>query len=192
MSNKMEIPKWKELDKFLTSRFQSLETVAEIRHSEPTSRKSKSAPEALSNSRNRLQSYSIRLHERGCKYCSGTQLLSSCPKFLSLSPEGRFFVVKRHKLCLNCLTSGHKLGNCKSTFSCLNCKCKHHTLLHRDVSGFFRELRVSNTRNSSFAAYLKGDVDNCFALVSEIDRRPRKNRTLEEPPVVSKISPDGK
>ena len=31
VSNKTKIPKWKDLDTFLTSRFQSLETVSDIR-----------------------------------------------------------------------------------------------------------------------------------------------------------------
>ena len=32
IQNKVEIPKWKDLDNFLTSRFQSLETLSEIRN----------------------------------------------------------------------------------------------------------------------------------------------------------------
>ena len=36
--------------------------------------------------------------------------MSICPKFLDLSPERRFSVMKRYSLCVNYLIGGHKLN----------------------------------------------------------------------------------
>lgn len=60
--------------------------------------------------------------------------LRSCPKFKQLSVADRFGNVKRHKVCINCLSRGHDLNSCTSRYSCSICNRKHHTLLHREDS----------------------------------------------------------
>lgn len=62
-----------------------------------------------------------------CKENSHSILI--CPKFLELSPEKRYRVVRENNLCLNCL-SRHKVINCKSNYTCRICQRKHHSLLH--------------------------------------------------------------
>ena len=40
--------------------------------------------------------------------------------------------VDEHKLCLSCLSPGHRLSKCRSTDICTveGCAMPHHTLLH--------------------------------------------------------------
>ena len=90
--------------------------------------------------------------------------MNICPKFLDLTPERRFSVVKRYSLCINCLTGGHRLNECKSTFACSVCKMKHHTLLHREVSG--SSSGVLDAPSSSGAVRSNDEVQNCFAATS--------------------------
>ena len=117
-----------DLDNFLTSRFQSLETVSEIRNFEPLGSSSRPALETLSNPKRGVRSFSTRLNWRVWVYCSGDHLMNISPKFLDISPERRFSVAKRYSLCINCLLGGHRLNECSV------CKFKHHALLHREVS----------------------------------------------------------
>ena len=98
------------MDNFLTSRFQSLETVSEIQNFEPGGSGSRLGPEILSNPRRGVRSFSTRLNKKFCVYCSEDHLMNICQKFLDLSPKRRFSVVKKYGLCINCLTVGHRLN----------------------------------------------------------------------------------
>ncbi|XP_070548743.1 uncharacterized protein [Ptychodera flava] len=41
----------------------------------------------------------------------------------------RLEIVKRDKLCFNCLSGTHRVSDCKSKFKCQVCKRKHHTAI---------------------------------------------------------------
>lgn len=128
VSNKTEISKWADLDDFLTSRFQSLETVYDLTHSRGTEslqRNESTRPDK------RVKSYQANVNKRACFACSQDHFLKSCPKFLKMTQGERFILVKRNNLCLNCFSNNHKLSQCSSQFSCSRCNLKHHTLLHR-------------------------------------------------------------
>ncbi|XP_037809036.1 uncharacterized protein LOC119601875 [Lucilia sericata] len=43
----------------------------------------------------------------------------------------RYENAKRLSLCLNCLSKGHQVSSCSSTFKCKFCSRSHHSLLHR-------------------------------------------------------------
>ena len=45
-------------------------------------------------------------------------------------------LVKKNKLCFNCLSSDHMISQCQSKHSCKlsGCNKRHHTLLHRETS----------------------------------------------------------
>ena len=93
-------------------------------------------------------------------------LLRTCPKFLKMNPDERFLKVKQNNLCINCLNDGHKLNTCQSNFSCLTCKQKHHTLLHREVS------RSSPVDNYGGLSTTNADAQStnghsCFATASK-------------------------
>lgn len=65
-----------------------------------------------------------------CPLCKKSHSIRKCQNFIALSPTDRFQAVKSHRLCLNCLGSGHSSATCPSKFKCLTCSRSHHTLLH--------------------------------------------------------------
>lgn len=183
VSNKTEIPKWKDLDTFLTSRFQSMETVSDIRSEQSKfmgksdfGNKSHTGDNYLpgnnshsgNNSflRRKVRTYEAKVVRKSCPACSMDHLLRTCPKFLKLTPGEIFQVVKRNNLCINCLSDGHKLNSCQSNFSCSVCKMKHHSLLYREVS---RSSRVDNYGglSTSNADAQSTNVQSCFATASK-------------------------
>ena len=91
-------------------------------------------------------------------------MISICSKFLDLSPERRFTMVKMYNFCINCLTGGHRHNECKTTFGCSVCKLKHHTLVLREVSR--SSPGALNAPCSSGAVGSSGEVQNCFAATS--------------------------
>ena len=112
--DKTKIPKWKELDTFLTSRFQTLESMNDLKVS--TKRES-----------NNSKDFSVN-----CDLCNQAHHLRFCSKFLQLTVAERFSFVKKNNICINCLSNTHEFKNCKSKFTCSICKKQHHSLLHRD------------------------------------------------------------
>ncbi|XP_061388678.1 uncharacterized protein LOC133323793 [Musca vetustissima] len=67
-----------------------------------------------------------------CTICPNqSHHLRLCPQFLKLSFEDKFLILKKNKCCINCLSRGHAVKDCKSKFSCIVCKQRHHSLLHR-------------------------------------------------------------
>ena len=69
-----------------------------------------------------------------CLCCkSKNHKLFSCNSFREKTIDERFQVVKKNKLCGNCLRSGHFANQCNSTSTCKTCQGKHNTLLHRSA-----------------------------------------------------------
>ncbi|XP_072400545.1 uncharacterized protein [Diabrotica undecimpunctata] len=67
-------------------------------------------------------------------FCRKEHSIYKCPTFKALSVEQRFQEVRKHKLCENCLLSGHDKSHCKFG-PCPICKThKHNTLLHKDYA----------------------------------------------------------
>lgn len=65
-----------------------------------------------------------------CILCVNEQHpLYICKSFNAMSLNDRYNIVRKHKLCFNCLKN-HKINDCKSTSFCKQCKQKHHSLLH--------------------------------------------------------------
>ena len=65
-----------------------------------------------------------------CITCNAEHPLYLCTGFKKLTLEKKLDVVKRNKLCYNCLSSRHLSSTCKSKSNCKECGVKHHTLLH--------------------------------------------------------------
>ncbi|XP_065355901.1 uncharacterized protein LOC135950281 [Calliphora vicina] len=186
VKNKKEIPKWSDLDGFLKARFQSLETVFDLRHFENTDigrfNSGSSSNKTLNKFENRagiktgssnnstgtkVKSYQAKATRRSCPLCSKDHLIRFCSKFVNMNPEERFLAVKRHNLCINCLIEGHKLQTCKSNFSCSVCKLKHNSMLHREVSESSPTANSSSSQNSGQTAQPSTSVQNCFAATSK-------------------------
>ncbi|XP_053698889.1 uncharacterized protein LOC128745843 [Sabethes cyaneus] len=69
-----------------------------------------------------------------CIFCGGAfHSAFRCFKFLKMKVSERFDVVRRNKLCLNCLTAGHQAKSCQKG-RCHHCQQKHHSLLHTESS----------------------------------------------------------
>ncbi len=47
-----------------------------------------------------------------------------------MNHDSKIALLKEKKLCMNCLSSGHFIKNCKSIHRCKKCQRSHHTLLH--------------------------------------------------------------
>lgn len=64
-----------------------------------------------------------------CPECKADHFLAKCNIFSALSQLQRRERVKEHRLCFNCLRSGHGIKFCRSHAKCEQCKRRHHTLL---------------------------------------------------------------
>ncbi|XP_074661993.1 uncharacterized protein LOC141914638 [Tubulanus polymorphus] len=76
-----------------------------------------------------------------CTFCKGTHFASDC--VLVTEPEKRLDIVKRDKLCFNCMGT-HRSRDCKSKNTCKKCRGKHHTLL---CGSSLTETREISTKN---------------------------------------------
>lgn len=72
----------------------------------------------------KTQNKSNRFKE--CVFCQGNHSCTECLKIKD--HEQRMRIVRRKKLCFNCL-GNHKVSVCKSRFTCKKCSGKHHTSL---------------------------------------------------------------
>lgn len=68
--------------------------------------------------------------QRACGLCQEDHAISSCRRFLSLSPQQRYETVERRSYCRNCLARSHLAPDCSSLSTCRKCNVRHHTLLH--------------------------------------------------------------
>ena len=69
-----------------------------------------------------------------CSDCNLPYPLWKCESFKAKSVDERW-VIARKGPCFNCLSSNHKLSDCKSTATCKTCGKRHHTLLHKSSNG---------------------------------------------------------
>ncbi|XP_075162985.1 uncharacterized protein LOC142235608 [Haematobia irritans] len=142
-----DLPKWETMDKFLTVRYQTLESVFDIKGAhnistsgpsyvkKPTSPKRKSSTN--SNGNRSFKSFATTVPsnpQQKCPLCSESHPLRLCEEFLRMSVNNRLETVKRLKSCTNCLASSHTFSNCKSSNICFFCKQRHHYHLHRRES----------------------------------------------------------
>lgn len=67
-----------------------------------------------------------------CPICKQSHKISVCDKFLQLAPKARYLEIKKHKLCTNCMGTGHTYQTCSFDKNCSICNKKHNLLLHFD------------------------------------------------------------
>ena len=69
-----------------------------------------------------------------CNICQNSDHASAwkCSRFLNGTFNERRSLCQRFFLCFNCLSHGHNVSSCQSSFRCRKCQGKHHTLLHKD------------------------------------------------------------
>ncbi|XP_036347852.1 uncharacterized protein LOC118757230, partial [Rhagoletis pomonella] len=132
IENKTEISKWEDMDKFLSNRFQTLETVSGLKGNKtaktPKPQNTRQMPEAPPK---RLGAFQASVAKKSCTMCQNSEhKLRHCERFRKLTPSDRIEYVKSNKRCLNCLSAGHTVTRCTSPFNCSACHSRHHTLLH--------------------------------------------------------------
>ena len=73
-------------------------------------------------------------HSRKCKVCKESHNLWTCENFKKMTVNERWNIAKEQKLCLRCLSDGHRGEACLRSRVCgiKGCRSHHHRLLHED------------------------------------------------------------
>jgi hypothetical protein len=131
--------------------------------------------------------YNIK--KRPCVFCKEIHAPSSCTKLRD--PLTRMNIVKRDKLCFNCL-GHHRVSECKSKHTCKTCNKKHHTSLCNGRQNVPKQTDKNDQTESSETAvfkldemsYLEKRVNDLEKLLSEKcdieDQFKDKNREISE------------
>jgi len=88
----------------------------------------------LHSSNRRSSSFGPRANSTSssaCSICQEQHHLHRCPVFVKYDVARRNKHIREKKLCLNCLGSGHLSSNCKSSYTCRECRGRHHSMLYR-------------------------------------------------------------
>ncbi|XP_054711310.1 uncharacterized protein LOC129220901 [Uloborus diversus] len=126
-----ELPAWEEFIAFLQKRCLVLENL----HSNATVKPKNLTYEKNQKFKNLMVKNNAGERNTSCSVCqSPNHSIFKCDKFLKLEGYDRYLTAKKLNLCLNCLSTKHKIVQCPSTFLCSICSKKHHSLLHRKES----------------------------------------------------------
>ncbi|VVC31117.1 Hypothetical protein CINCED_3A009555 [Cinara cedri] len=188
-----ELTKYTELMEFVSRHSIALEGAEALASREDQVKDVNAGKEAIG------KKFSLRAPSKGalvvasevienCACCSNKHKLYSCTKFKDLSVGDRIALVRRARLCFNCLHALHRSDQCKSKFNCYVCKGRHNTLLHyerqdessvsKDKSGedAAETAKKRSSRISLLVHHRHGHVFLSTALVWVKDKRgvPRK------------------
>lgn len=106
---------------------------------------------------------------RTCLKCKGDHYLFGCQEFKNLDVNKRIQLVRKAKVCWNCLRPGHRVLDCKSNFKCHTCKKRHHTLLHQDSrtnQGEQPKIQRQNPPPQAVNSTTQPSVDQAGAVVA--------------------------
>jgi len=94
--------------------------------------------------------------------------LSNCPEYLNFPSEKRVKVLKKARLCLNCMKPGHFIKNCKGG-SYKRCAEKHNTLIHFEERPSKKNTEEEEGNNSSSVLCSHNrTVDHCVLLSTAV------------------------
>ncbi|XP_043474388.1 uncharacterized protein LOC122506339 [Leptopilina heterotoma] len=119
LGSSQDPPTWKKLVEFLLTRLLTLKAVEKSRK-----------PSNSSSSQPARVNLASEDQQNQCSICSGEHYISKCPEYAGKTVQDRTELVKKNKLCFNCLGS-HRVADCRSTRRCMKCAKKHHTTIHR-------------------------------------------------------------
>lgn len=127
-----EMPSFEDLVSFVRDHIKILQRTSSVKYEatkinprkiDTTSKLHKSTTCAYVNATSSSESTS-------CSLCNSQHdHIYKCSVFKNYKPNDRFKFVKANHLCINCLSSGHRVSECRSNSSCRRCNSKHHTLL---------------------------------------------------------------
>lgn len=110
--------------------------------------------------------------------CRSNHLLKNCNSFKSSNFETKYKFIKDKNLCLNCFSSNHKVSVCPSKFTCLKCRSKHHTYLHKDIEPKNPSSNVDCSPSTSQSISNKSNEECTQTLCSQIVQSNIKNVVL--------------
>lgn len=82
-----------------------------------------------------------------CCICNQNHLIFQCPSFANLHLSDKYNEIRKHKLCSNCLRSGHMKSDCRSS-GCKKCNAKHNTALH--VENHYNKNNYSQNQSQKY------------------------------------------
>lgn len=126
-----ELPKFRDLEKFLANRVSAYEV------GEFSNQSTQLKPPSVERSMQKKvlfahQNDSSPSKERKCVLCPEHHRLAMCEKFNKMSIAERQDAVFKNKSCYNCLHPGHQVRQCRS-ISCTKYGKRHHARLHNDI-----------------------------------------------------------
>lgn len=130
-----ELPKFKQLEEFLSSRCAAFES-SEAAAGHKKDIKANVAVEAAKKSSVKHSATEARralvtsTETVSCHYCTKLHKLYNCEDFKAVPLNARLSFVQGKGICFNCLSSGHMANTCRSTYRCRTCNRNHHSLLH--------------------------------------------------------------
>lgn len=146
-------PSLTNLKAFLKNRADFLETMESKTHN-------RSSDKFSSNTKGNKSSRSLVSYQVKCMLCQKDHYLSNCSDFLKLPINERIEKVKKLRLCLNCLRSGHFNKYCRGN-PCKKCRLKHHSLLHLEIQK--REEELVDLRQSNEASGISVESQSYLA-----------------------------
>ncbi|KAJ8980224.1 hypothetical protein NQ317_010542 [Molorchus minor] len=141
MSSHSEIPTYEEIVNFVKNQSKALGNLSKnnnMNSGKPNASssipKGKPTQSFVTNSNAAYKKANNNLGNinNNCPICKQVHLIYHCSDFLKLAPNNRYNLAKEKYLCLNCLSSKHRIAACKSTNTCQVCHLRHHSLLHFD------------------------------------------------------------
>lgn len=124
---KDDLPTMEEFTDFLTRRCIQLESVDYAMKPAASTERSSSSSVKPSSFKPRHTNTATSLI-KNCPNCKEIHALDRCPKFLKLTPQERYEVIKNVDYCVKCVGLPREHGSCKAR--CSICKRGHNTLLH--------------------------------------------------------------
>ena len=133
--SKAEVPHYQELLTFIDLRAQASEGSATATAASKRVRNEPAPPKRTPATGRSVASFASN-HDTvssPCILCQNEKHpLYVCPKFKPLSHDQKVSLLRDNNLCMNCLSSGHFVKQCKSVHKCRKCQRPHLTLLHVD------------------------------------------------------------
>jgi hypothetical protein len=126
LTDRKVVPKWEQLDAFLTTRYEVVERLQSMQISQPKPQYQTHVQNHQFNSQGNSHHNNSHNHSQkpdtqirtSCKACNAQHPLKMCQKFLSLQHSDKMKLLRQHNICENCLAYSHTTTQCQSKFSC--------------------------------------------------------------------------
>ena len=90
-------------------------------------------------------------NNRHFPHCNNNHFSATCADYQKQSPQDRYKIVIKNKLCTNCLSNNHLRQNCSSQKNCQSCNGRHHSTLHDPSKQVKRPPAAFSTGSAPFS-----------------------------------------